>query len=239
MKINLGAVDHDSVSGVSADDHHAQAHAVDHAENAVDQIFVENLGGVSTDVSTSLKPDGTGGVEFVDSVHADLASVGTDDHHAQDHTDSHQVGGDDAVTVEDLATVGGAGTFLGSDGDGTVSMQTLVQSDLPANNAIISTGNYTGDGELSQAITGVGFTVRFVHITRAVTGNAQGVNSHYTSDVIVDNNASGAAIDATGVMRTNTIIALGSDGFTVDDGGGDAHPNKLNEPYDFIAYGVK
>lgn len=51
-----------------------------------DGLNVEILETASTDVSTSLKPDGSGGVEFVDSDHADLANVGVDDHHAQAHT---------------------------------------------------------------------------------------------------------------------------------------------------------
>ena len=49
-------------------------------------VLLESMATASTDVSTSLKPDGSGGAEFVDSDHADLANVGTDDHHAQAHT---------------------------------------------------------------------------------------------------------------------------------------------------------
>ena len=49
-------------------------------------LTAESLSTASTDVSTSLKPDGSGGVEFVDSDHADLANVTTDQHHAQAHT---------------------------------------------------------------------------------------------------------------------------------------------------------
>ena len=80
------SISHDNIAGVSINDHHARDHAASHAENAADEIVAEGLGATSVDVSTNLKPDGTGGVEFVDSDHADLANVTTDQHHAQAHT---------------------------------------------------------------------------------------------------------------------------------------------------------
>jgi len=35
----------------------------------------------------------------------------------------------------------------------------------------------------------------------------------------------------------NQIIALGADGFTVDDAGVDAHPNKNTQAYHYLALG--
>jgi len=83
--------------------HTPDAHAASHAENASDEIVAENLGATSTDVSTNLKPDGTGGVEFVDSDHDDLANVGTDDHHTEAHAPESHTGTD--ITAAELETL--------------------------------------------------------------------------------------------------------------------------------------
>jgi len=111
--------------------------------------------------------------------------------------------------------------------------------------ANIATGSYTGDGATSQAITGVGFTVKFVYITRRLTADNTffGITEViWTSDVIVDDNAAGYAVsmeDSAGAVKgeTNAIIALGSDGFTVDDAGGDADPNASSVVYNYVAIG--
>lgn len=81
MKIGAGAVDHDQIGGVSIDDHHARDHAASHSDAGADEVTVDNLATGSVDVSRSLKPDGSGGVEFADTDHADLANVGVTDHH--------------------------------------------------------------------------------------------------------------------------------------------------------------
>ncbi len=102
---------HAATTGQTSDQHHAKAHAADHAENAADEIVAEGLGATSTDVSTNLKPDGTGGVEFVDSDHADLANVTSDQHHAQAHTAaSHSDQGATGAELETL-TDGSATTL--------------------------------------------------------------------------------------------------------------------------------
>jgi hypothetical protein len=59
--------------------------------------------------------------------HADLNSVGSDDHHAQDHASRHAQGGADAVNVEDLATsTGSAGKVATSDGSGGLTLDDAV-----------------------------------------------------------------------------------------------------------------
>ncbi len=69
--IDAGAqADHPGLSGITADDHHAQSHSHDGA-------------------------DGSGTV-----AHGDLTGVGTDDHHAQDHSERHAPGGADAISHE-------------------------------------------------------------------------------------------------------------------------------------------
>ena len=238
MKIQPGQVDHDQVSGVSADDHHAQLHAAAHAENAADEIVVENLGGTSVDLSAALRPDGTGGVEFADVKHSELTSVTSDQHHAQTHATAHKDGGADELDAEELATQGAANTFLAADGAGAATMRAIAQGDLPANNALIVTGEYTGDGELSQAITGLGVAVKYVMATRKISGDDQGTIPKWTTDVIVDDSANGVALDTVGNVNHHTIIAVGAGSFTVDDEGFDRDPNKLNQVYNFIVLGV-
>jgi len=111
--------------------------------------------------------------------------------------------------------------------------------------AKIATGTYTGDGSTSQAITGVGFTVKWVWITERKTsdGNTFAIKELvFTSDVIIDDIGTGGAITLiTGSgdhrMADNGIIALGSDGFTVDDAGGDADPNTNGVVYNYMALG--
>jgi len=105
----------------------------------------------------------------------------------------------------------------------------------------IFTGSYTGDGATSKAITGVGFTVKYLRIwIRATTAAAQTANAiQETSDVIIDDNAAGltwSVSDATTII--NAIIVLGSDGFTVDDAGIDSHPNKNSQVYNYLALGA-
>ena len=110
-------ISHDNIAGVSINDHHARDHAASHAENAADEIVAEGLGATSVDVSTNLKPDGTGGVEFVDSDHADLANVTSDQHHPQTHT---VVSHDTTATGANLTSLtndSDAGTLHNHDGD--------------------------------------------------------------------------------------------------------------------------
>ena len=102
------------------------------------------------------------------------------------------------------------------------------------------TGSFTGDGATSQAITGVGFTVRYLIITlRATTAAAQvAAGEQFTSDVIIDDNAAGMSWETSSpATLINSTIALGSDGFTVDDGGSDLHPNKSAQVYNYVAFG--
>lgn len=61
---HTGSLAHTALSGVSADQHHTESHAARHAENAADELLVEGLGTAETDTDLVLKPDGTGGVAF-------------------------------------------------------------------------------------------------------------------------------------------------------------------------------
>ena len=109
----------------------------------------------------------------------------------------------------------------------------------------IATGEYTGDGATSQAITsGLGSVqVKFVMVAIKVSSGEDLDNREFimTSDTMVNDNAAGISINlwnsATPEFGSNGIIALNSDGtFTVDDAGGNAHPNKSSQLYNFVAW---
>lgn len=103
--------------------------------------------------------------------------------------------------------------------------------------AKITTGTYTGDGAVSQSITGLGFAPRFIIILQQSDG----------TDNIQSNNFVGLDVLFTGMgmnwtdgvtnYRDDRLISLDVDGFTVDDDGGDQPPNKNGEVYIFIALG--
>ncbi len=102
----------------------------------------------------------------------------------------------------------------------------------------MATGTYTGDGTTSQEITGVGFQVVFLVIQARQTADAADAAPLFTSDTIIDDNASGGAVRfSSGEFRDNEIIALGADGFTVDDDGVDAHPNASGQIYNYTVWG--
>ena len=106
----------------------------------------------------------------------------------------------------------------------------------------IYTGTYTGDGATSKAITGVGFAPKFVEIWPRATADGTQIGVFVTTDTIVDDIATGASVayddnDDRNRIETNQIIALGSDGFTVDDAGSDSHPNANGYVYNFLCLG--
>lgn len=112
-----------------------------------------------------------------------------------------------------------------------------------SNVALIATGSYTGDGTTSLAITGVGFTPNYLRIWVRKTSGGLITQIFETTDTIIDDNASGMAINYDDTANQhesaiNAIISLDSDGFTVDDAGSDSHPNKSGEVYNFVAMGV-
>ena len=112
------------------------------------------------------------------------------------------------------------------------------------NLARVATGTYTGDGATSQAITGVGFQPKFVRIWQRFTSDGDEARIVETTDTMVDDNASGMAVfiaESAGTAiithEIDRIISLDSDGFTVDDGGADAFPNKNGIVYNYLAIG--
>ena len=107
----------------------------------------------------------------------------------------------------------------------------------------LQSGTYTGDGATSLAVTGVGFKPILLIISARQTSDSAGAWVGFTTDNIMDDNAAGGSISlesvwaGAGQFRTNEIISLDTDGFTVDDDGADAHPNKNSQVYNYIALG--
>ena len=110
-----------------------------------------------------------------------------------------------------------------------------------ANLCRIATGTYTGDGATSKAITGVGFAPKYVRITARVTTDGATMSVLETTDVMIDDNASGMTTNHAGAgghaSRINAIISLDADGFTVDDAGTDSLPNSDGTVYNYLCLG--
>ncbi len=98
--------------------------------------------------------------------------------------------------------------------------------------ALAKTGTYTGNGSTGQAITGIGFAPKYVAIwIHPVSATAQKYEK-------VDQSWGDYAINVFGhAAALNLINTLDADGFTVDDAGTDAHPNKNNQVYDYLVIG--
>lgn len=57
-----GQIDHDDLSNVTTDQHHARDHASRHSNGGGDEVTVENLGTAQTETGKILQPDGSGGL---------------------------------------------------------------------------------------------------------------------------------------------------------------------------------
>ena len=124
--------------------------------------------------------------------------------------------------------IGAALSVLGTNSAGTALEWTT-------NVTRIKTGTYTGDGSTSKAITGVGFQPKFVMIwdhTSIVTPAAS--NCYMKLDQSWGDIAY-RMHDAT--AAANQINSLDADGFTVDDAGTDADPNRNGRVYDYLLLG--
>jgi len=98
----------------------------------------------------------------------------------------------------------------------------------------MATGQYTGDGTTSNAITGLGFRPKFVMIFRHVTAQTLDHSVFSKMDQFYSNLC--YAFFA-GDFLANRIISLDPDGFTVSDAGADADPNTNGQLYDYVAWG--
>ena len=96
------------------------------------------------------------------------------------------------------------------------------------------TESYTGDGNMTQAITGVGFKPRVVRIVRKPPLTVPMPPA--TVFIKMDNYGFEAERHDSGidVFETNLIVSLDADGFTVSDNGLDDDPNKNRAKYKYL-----
>ena len=211
---------HDStVTGVSADDHHNEDHASRHEDGADDALDDIDHG-------------------------SQLTGLGDDDHTIYLLADGSRVmtgALQDPTTVDfkahttDPTNVAGSVWYrsdldehLANTGQGTATL------------ARTKTGTYTGDGNATQAITGVNFKPKYVRIWKEVN-DGDDIDIWETTPEINDDLTGGAAAqwDPTNnawTLESDRIVSLDADGFTVGDGGGN-DPNVDEQDYNYLAMG--
>ena len=153
---------------------------------------------------------------------------------------------DDTILVYDT-TLPDAITYgqSGSAGSAATAARRDHAHAMAATATSISTGTYTGDGETSNGIAAglTGAQVKFCMVQASVSSTGGVINRGFifTSDTIVDDITAGCSLNLWNTEEpewgSNGIIALGSNSFTVDDAGGDAHPNKDGYTYNFLCWG--
>lgn len=100
----------------------------------------------------------------------------------------------------------------------------------------ITTGTYVGDGTTSKSITGLGFQPKFVQIWGDFNADASGKEIQMKMTEMDTQFSWHLHQDVIGV-RDNRVISLDADGFTVDDDGADAEPNKNGMTFLYLAIG--
>jgi len=98
-------------------------------------------------------------------------------------------------------------------------------------------GQYTGDGSTSQAITGIGFAVKFVMIWKDQQTDLSNLHIFQMSDQMTSDWAIAHWGNGTHQTVDDRIISVDADGFTVDDNGNDSDPNKNGVTYNYVAWG--
>lgn len=185
---------------------------------------------------------GTGATSLDDKAVLISQDSGTDTVGSVALTTSGQIiiGGSSGPTA---ATITAGSNITITNGDGSISIAASVSSSTQ-----FATGSYTGNGGTSNAITGVGFQPKLLHITKKLTSVGDDFLRRewaWTSDVIIDDISGGGFISVPGVnasgddpsMEDDGILSLDSDGFTVDDDGADFDPNANTVVYNYWAIG--
>ena len=185
---------------------------------------------------------GTGATSLDDKAVLISQDSGTDTVGSVALTTSGQIiiGGSSGPTA---ATITAGSNITITNGDGSISIAASVSSGTQ-----FATGSYTGNGGTSNAITGVGFQPKLLHITKKLTNVGDDFLRRewaWTSDVIIDDISGGGFISVPGVnasgddpsMEDDGILSLDSDGFTVDDDGADFDPNANTVVYNYWAIG--
>jgi hypothetical protein len=118
-----------------------------------------------------------------------------------------------------------------------------------ASASYVETGQYTGDGslQLHVALADSLIQVKYVKVWERVTTDSTNIRVYETTNTIVDDHASGLSINTSGAggsgptAQDNNITAAGAvtGQFTVDDSGGDHHPNTADQIYNYLVIGTK
>ncbi len=138
---------------------------------------------------------------------------------------------DDADASTALSTLG-VSTFIKTlldDADAATARATLGVDSF----AQLATGTYTGDGSTDQGISGIGFAPEFVWVAYDAAAASDSASYIWFTDM-GDNKCIKLA---SGNIVADAIISGDADGFTVDDGGSDEHPNKNSATYNYICIG--
>jgi len=115
---------------------------------------------------------------------------------------------------------------------GTSGQFLKIGATIPAWAHLIAKGTYTGDGNATKAITGVGFQPTAL-IVWGRTGAAFDMGIKTSDDIGLSSAIVGAAIS------DDQIRSLDADGFTVGDGTDDANRLNINaESYNYIALNI-
>ena len=191
VKIDL-AVTHGDLGGVSANQHHNQAHAGDGADHTYAGLTAGHV----------LKATGATAASFGQLAHSQLGGVGADDHHAQAHQSAHTIGGADALTGF-VPT-----TFVRKTADESVTSSTAVQDDDHLVLAVVANATYLFDLGLfyTGATAGdiqVGFTFP-AGATILWSPNALRVAATATADTIKRNAATSGAAESGGAVTGST-----------------------------------
>ncbi len=165
---------------------------------------------------------------------------------ARDDTWTWTVGGRLYTSTTDGAVTQTAPTGVGDEiqivGIATHADRVLFNPDgysiNPGTSAKIKTGTYTGDGTTAKAITGVGFTPKYlkiwIHPTSSTTNEIFEKLDQDWADFTVKHWIQAGAEH---YSYANQINSLDADGFTVDDNGLNDDPNALGIVYDYLALG--
>lgn len=161
--------------------------------------------------------------------------TGSDSLHTHPHTAaSHS---DQGATGTELETL--------TDGSNAQSLHIHTVASV----CYVETGQYEGDGslQLHVALADSLIQVKYVKVWERVTTDSTNISVFETTNTIVDDHASGLSITTAGAgpsgptVQDNNIKAAGAvtGQFTVDDAGGDHHPNKFEQLYNYLVIGTK
>jgi len=125
------------------------------------------------------------------------------------------------------STTSAATTVPITDASGDL-LYTMMPSGVPK----MKTGEYTGDGNATQAITGVGFQPKFLRAYRQVTGNTTAMKTDQDGTYALKDRSGGTGAE----YIEDYIISLDADGFTVGDTGGGEEMNASAVVYTYVAF---